>query len=69
MAAAAIEELMGPRNLQLISRENPIRVLRNEALENMERQEIQGTVTKKRKWGFWRTKTQSNPQITQISAD
>ena len=28
-----IEELMGPRNLQLISRENPVRVLRNEALD------------------------------------
>ena len=36
-AAETIEELMGPRNLQLISRENPIRVLRNEALESMEK--------------------------------
>jgi protein-tyrosine phosphatase len=68
-AAAKIEKIIGLRNLQLISKNNPNRVLRNEALENMRRQEIQATVTKKRKWGFWRTKAQSNPQITQISAD
>jgi protein-tyrosine phosphatase len=52
-AAETIEELIGPWNLQLISRENPIRVLRNEALKSMERQEIQVTGTKKRKWRFW----------------
>jgi len=63
-AAEKIEELIGRRNLQIISRENPARVLRNEALENMERQEIQGTVKKKRGWGFWRTKNKSNPQIS-----
>jgi protein-tyrosine phosphatase len=52
-AAETIEELIGPRNLQLISRENPTRVLRNEALMCMESQEVQATVTKKRAWRFW----------------
>ena len=68
-AAETIEQLMGPRNLQLISRENPIRVLRNEALKSMEGQEIQATVTKKRKWRFWENGAKSNPQIPQINAD
>ena len=67
--AETIEELMGPSNLHLISKENPVRVMRNEALMSMERQEIKATVTKRRKWRFWRTETQSNPQITQINAD
>jgi protein-tyrosine phosphatase len=52
-AAESIEELMGHRNLQLISRENPIRVLRNEALLSMEKTGIQATVKKKRRWRFW----------------
>jgi protein-tyrosine phosphatase len=63
--AETIEELVGPRNLQLISRENPIRVLRNEALKSMESQGIQVTVKKKRKWRFWRNGAESNPQIDQ----
>jgi protein-tyrosine phosphatase len=63
--AETIEELMGPRNLQLISRENPIRVLRNEALKSMESQGIQVTVKKRRKWRFWRNGADSNPQIDQ----
>jgi protein-tyrosine phosphatase len=67
--AATIEELMGPRNLQLISRENPIRLLRNEALKSMDSQGIQATVKKKQKWRFWRPGAKSNPQITQINAD
>jgi hypothetical protein len=41
---------MGPRNLRLISRVNPIRVLRNEALKSMERVEGEAIVAKKRKW-------------------
>ena len=51
--ARTIEELIGPRNLQLISRENPIRVLRNEALESMEKTELSVPVTKRRRWRFW----------------
>ena len=68
-AAEKIEQIIGRRNLHLISRKNPTRVLRNEALENMECQEIQGTVKKKRGWRFWRNGARSYPQITPISAD
>jgi protein-tyrosine phosphatase len=32
--AESIEELIGPRNLHLIAKENPVRVMRNEALES-----------------------------------
>ncbi len=67
--AETIEELMGPGNLQLISRENPVRVMRNEALKSMEGQEIPATVTKRRRWRFWKNGDQRNPQITQINAD
>jgi protein-tyrosine phosphatase len=63
--AGTIEELVGPRNLQLISRENPIRVLRNEALKSMDSQGIQVPVKKKRKWRFWKNGADSNPQIDQ----
>ena len=63
--AETIEELIGPRNLQLISRENPIRVLRNKALKSMDSQGIQVTVKKKRSWRFWRNGAESNPQIDQ----
>jgi protein-tyrosine phosphatase len=69
LAAARIEKLIGPRNLRLISMENPMRVLRNEALKSMEKREIQATVTKKRKWQFWRNDAETNPQIPQINAD
>ncbi len=69
MAAVKIENLIGHWNLQLISRENPIRVLRNEGLKSMEGQEIRATVTKKRRWRFWENGAKSNPQIPQINAD
>jgi protein-tyrosine phosphatase len=62
--AETIEELMGHRNLQLISRDNPIRVLRNEALESMESQGIQVAGKKKRRWRFWKNGAEGNPQIT-----
>jgi len=51
--AETIEELMGPRNLQLISRENPIRVLRNEALVSMQKSESPAITPKRSKWRFW----------------
>jgi hypothetical protein len=57
---------MGPRNLHLISKENPVRVMRNEALKSMEGQEIPATVTKRRRWRFWENGAKSNPQIPQI---
>jgi protein-tyrosine phosphatase len=67
--AKTIEELIGSRNLQLISRENPIRVLRNEKLKSMESQGIHVPVKKRRKWNFWRNGAQKNLEITQISTD
>jgi protein-tyrosine phosphatase len=39
-SSAHIEEHIGMRNLRLIAKENPIRVLRNETLKSMERREI-----------------------------
>jgi protein-tyrosine phosphatase len=51
--AETIEELIGSRNLQLISRENPIRLLRNEKLKSMEKTELSVPTTKRRKWRFW----------------
>jgi protein-tyrosine phosphatase len=51
--AESIEELIGPRNLRLISKENPIRVLRNEALISMQKSENVAITPKKRKWRFW----------------
>jgi len=61
--AETIEELVGTRNLQLISKENPIRVLRNEKLKSMESQDVRVPVKKKRRWRFWRNGAESNPQI------
>jgi protein-tyrosine phosphatase len=52
--AETIEELIGPRNLQLISRENPIRVLRNEALVPMDKPVSEATAPKKSRWRFWK---------------
>jgi len=51
--ADSIEELIGPRNLHLISRENPVRVLRNETLKSMEKSELSLPTTKRSKWRFW----------------
>jgi protein-tyrosine phosphatase len=48
--AETIEELMGPRDLQIISRENPIRVMRNEALMSMEKSESVTDVKKIRRF-------------------
>jgi protein-tyrosine phosphatase len=58
--AKSIEELMGLRNLQLISRENPIRVLRNEDLMPLERLALQAAVKKKRRWRFWKNGAESS---------
>jgi protein-tyrosine phosphatase len=59
-AAETIEELIGPRNLHLISRENPIRVLRNEVLVSMKKLVIQPAVKKKRRWRFWKNGAESS---------
>jgi tyrosine-protein phosphatase YwqE len=74
LAAARVEEFIGQRNLRLISRENPIRVLRNEPLMSMEKSERTACVKKVRR--FRRLSqiikgkiNHRDPQITQISAD
>ena len=59
-ATEKIDQLIGRRNLHIISRENPNRVLRNEALENMEKPEIKGAVKKKRDWRFWRNRAEGS---------
>jgi protein-tyrosine phosphatase len=51
--AESIEELIGPQNLHLISKANPVRVLRNEALISMQKSENVAITPKKRKWMFW----------------
>ena len=53
IAAAKIEELIGLRNLQIIARENPVRVMRNEALISMQKSESEAINPIKRKWMFW----------------
>ena len=52
--AETIEELIGPQNLQIISRQNPIRLLRNEALLPMDKLVGEATAPKKSKWRFWK---------------
>ena len=69
MASVKIKELIGRRNLQIIAKENPIYVLRNKALASMEQTADQATITKKRRWCFWKNGTEKYPPITQISAD
>ena len=49
-ASAKIEKIIGLRNLQLISKINPNRVLRNETLESMERPESAAHVKKIRRF-------------------
>ena len=72
--AKTIEELIGPRNLQLISRENPIRgCCETRALKSMDSQGVQVTVKKSGSGGFGHRedqrsslKAESDPQITEI---
>jgi protein-tyrosine phosphatase len=56
IASAKIEELIGSRNLHIVARENPVRILRNEALKPMERSVSEATITKGSKWRFWQQK-------------
>jgi protein-tyrosine phosphatase len=53
LAAETIEQLIGPHNLQIISRENPMRVLRNEPLTSMDKPDSEANPPRKRKWMFW----------------
>jgi protein-tyrosine phosphatase len=56
LAAETIEQLIGAHNFQIISRENPIRVLRNEPLASMEKPQGESIVKKKSRWRFWQQK-------------
>ena len=74
LAAARIEQLIGRRNLDIISRENPARVLRNDPLISMEKSERAADVNKVRRFHrltqIFKNKTNHrDPQIPQISAD
>ena len=53
LAAPVVEEIVGPRNLELLARENPCRVLRGEALLDMSVEEIRPVVKKRRWWGLF----------------
>jgi len=52
-AAADVEELVGPQNLDLLARENPLRVLRDEPLVDMAAEEIKTGVKKRRRWAIF----------------
>ena len=56
IASAKIEELIGARNLHIISKENPVRILSNEALRSMEKSVSKATMAKGSKWRFWQQK-------------
>ena len=51
-AAREVEKLVGPRNLQLLAKENPARVLDGVPLAPMSRQNSQDTPKSKRRWFF-----------------
>jgi protein-tyrosine phosphatase len=53
-AAARIEKIVGSRNLEIISKDNPNRVLNNEVLLSMYKLESEANPPRKRKWMFWR---------------
>ncbi len=69
ITSAKIEKLIGRKNLKIIARDNPIRVLRNETLRPMERQDVQAIVPRKQKWHFWKNNAKGNLQIRPIIAD
>jgi len=53
-AAREVEKLVGPRNLKLLAKENPARVLGGVPLVPMSRQNSQDTQKSKRRWFFGR---------------
>ena len=52
-ATAAVEKLIGPQNLDLLARENPLRVLRDEPLVAMRADEVQSGPKRRRRWGIF----------------
>jgi protein-tyrosine phosphatase len=54
--AAVVEEFVGPKNLELLARENPLRVLRGEPLIGMAPDDSRPEVKRRRRWGIlWST--------------
>lgn len=51
-AAAEVEGLVGPQNLELLARSNPLRVLRDEPLIGMAEVGILPEVKRRRRWGI-----------------
>ena len=51
-AAREVEKLVGARNLRLLAKENPARVLGGEPLVPMSQQNLQDTLKSKRRWFF-----------------
>ena len=52
-AAAKIQELIGPENLQRIASENPLRILRGAHLLSMTKSNPKAAVKKESRWRFW----------------
>jgi len=52
-AAAEVEKLVGPENLDLLARENPLRVLRDEPLVSMRSGEVRPEMKRRRRWGIF----------------
>ncbi len=50
---AFVEELVGSQNLELLARENPLRVLRGEPLIDMDAEESRPEVKRRRRWGIF----------------
>jgi protein-tyrosine phosphatase len=53
LAVPKIQKLIGPKNLQRIASENPLRVLRNTHPLSMMKPNPKTTVKKESKWRFW----------------
>jgi len=52
-ATAAVEKLIGPQNLDLLVRQNPLRVLQDEPLMSMSADEVRSEVKRRRNWGLF----------------
>lgn len=52
-AAHVVEEIVGSKNLELLARENPLRVLQDEPLVHMNVEEIRTEAKKRRRWGIF----------------
>lgn len=51
--AATVEKFVGPKNLDLLARGNPLRVLRGEPLVDMDVEDIRSEAKRRRLWGIF----------------